>query len=309
MHNTEIGIFKIAQTRVNWPEVIDWLKFIGVKFPEDVERQLHTATSTDASQLIALAGKRCYLSFDTDLNPNISSIRTDHEKYIENVLNSKHGSVTEHATWSFAIENVSRVFTGEMNRHRAGVAISDGSMRYIRFDDIGFTLPDSIIESEEEHAANQRLLKVLDDPSLEDGPAPDPSIEDLEDQVLLANRDRKLRTRVVFEEAFNKVESLYLDLCNIWKIGEMKDFSQKKKLTSMFRRIVGMGVSTGGVWTLNARALRWVIQQRANKDAAEEEIYHVFNKIAETMVQDEPLLFGDFQKDEKGNWVPKHYKV
>ena len=278
MHTTDIGIFKIAQTRVNWPEVAEWLKFLGVKNPGKVISEVNPSGpgTLDAAGLIALCGKRCYASFDIEsgLNPNVTKIRTDLAEYITNILKAGHGSVLEHATWSFAIENVSRVFTGEMNRHRAGVAISEASMRYIRFDDIGYTEPESILQESEPG----------------DGPCP------------------MFLTRKVFEDAFSQMEKWNLDLCNIWKIEEMTDFTKKKQLTSMFRRIIGMGVSTGGVWTINARALRHILAMRGSEHA-EEEIYHVFDHIGEVMIKDEPLLFGDFTKDEAGSWVPKYPKV
>ena len=307
MHNTQIGIFKIAQTRVNWPEVNDWLKFLGVQLPLDVISQIGTneamdfidlqmgavsdegcpsAIGSDASALIALCGKRCYASFEVGLNPNVSKIRTDHAEYITNVLKSGHGSVLEHATWSFAIENVSRVFTGEMNRHRAGVAISEASMRYIRFDDIGFTIPDSIKEN------------GVNEPG---------GSEDEESGQMDTSFTQKEDTRALFDEAFSQMEQWNLDLGNIWKIEEMTDFTKKKQLTSMFRRIIGMGVSTGGVWTINARALRHILALRGSVHA-EEEIFHVFSRIADIMIADEPLLFGDFVRNEEG-WVAKYPKV
>jgi thymidylate synthase (FAD) len=308
MHLTNIGIFKIAQTRVNWPAVVEWLKFVGVKDTLRVCEQLSTPgmteqftkvnpdygclheenVATDASALIALAGKRCYNSFEPELNPNVTKIRTDHAEYITNVLKSGHGSVLEHATWSFAIENVSRVFTGEMNRHRAGVAISEGSMRYIRFDDIGFTMPSSLMCDETEVGINT-----------------EDHVSDIGDQ----NRGmQKVETQHVLKQAFTAAQQYYVDLCNIWKIEEMTDFNQKKKLTSLFRRIIGMGVSSGGVWTINARAMRHILTMRGSVHA-EEEIYDVFNRIADIMIADEPLLFGDFEKDAEGSWVPKYQKV
>jgi len=337
MHKTNIGIFKIAQTRVNWPAVAEWLTFIGVQLPLDVIGQIGTddamdfidlqmgagagegcppAVGTDASALVALCGKRCYASFEVGLNPNVSKIRTDHAEYITNVLKSGHGSVLEHATWSFAIENVSRVFTGEMNRHRAGVAISEASMRYIRFDDIGFTMPSSLELTPEERAA---LLEVRDglggDPNDLEGIASlvDQELNFLqtvlsESQLEKAKEGaRKVVASSIFASAFASMQKWNLDLCNIWKIEEMTDFTKKKQLTSMFRRIIGMGVSTGGVWTLNARALRHILALRGSVHA-EEEIFHVFSRIADIMIADEPLLFGDFVRTEEG-WVPNYLKV
>ena len=58
--------------------------------------------------LIALAGKRCYLSFEPGLNKNVNKIREDYAVYFDNILASGHGSVCEHSVFSFAIENVTR---------------------------------------------------------------------------------------------------------------------------------------------------------------------------------------------------------
>lgn len=284
MHTTELKVSLIAQTRVNWADVKAWLTNIGVVRPEIVIEQV--AGGTDAAALIALAGKRCYNSFDTEsnLNLNVTKIRTDLSEYLTNVLASSHGSVLEHATWTFAIENVSRVFTAEMNRHRAGTAISEGSMRYIRFDDIGYWTPGTIRDE------NDMLEGLLVD---------DMTVEEV--------AEAKRVTRELFATAFSSMEQWNLDLTKVWRIDELKNFTVKKVLTSMFRRIIGMGVSTGGVWTMNGRSLRHILAMRGSTHA-EEEIFAVFDRIATMMVRDEPMLFGDFEKTEAG-WVPKYPKV
>ena len=60
------------------------------------------------------------------------------------MLRSAHGSVLEHANYSFAFRNVSRVFTHELIRHRAGSAFSQESLRYVRLTDIGFRVPPAL---------------------------------------------------------------------------------------------------------------------------------------------------------------------
>jgi thymidylate synthase (FAD) len=178
------------------------------------------------------------------------------------------------------MEGVSRVFTGEMNRHRAGWAISEGSMRFIRYTSIDWWLPTSLRDS------------PYDDNDL---------------------RIRKERSREVFERAFSHQAECYQDLLNIWGMSEdHHNFHYKKVVTSCLRRIVGMGVATGGVWTGNIRAIRHVITMRADV-AAEEEIYYVFSTILAIMAEKEPNLFGDFTQITEGpgagSWVPKYRKV
>jgi thymidylate synthase (FAD) len=65
-------------------------------------------------------------------------VRTDQREYFANILRSAHGSVLEHANYSFALRDCSRVFTHEIVRHRAGSAFSQESLRYVRLADIGF---------------------------------------------------------------------------------------------------------------------------------------------------------------------------
>lgn len=297
--NVEIEIFQLAQTRVNPDQVVKWLKFLEVsgQYIEDLCDSIERDEISDPALLIALAAKRCYKSFEPGLNPNVTKVRSDWTEYIDNILKSGHGSVTEHAVHTFAIENVSRVFTGEMNRHRAGVGISEGSMRYIRYTDIPFWMPTSIRLDQDEFLLIDR--NKLGEFQL---------IEDEYKKVAIA--EKKLRSQDVFKRHFNQTEVNYAELQEIWKdeLAPESKFHGKKEITSMVRRIIPMGVATGGVWTLNIRALRHIIALRASS-AAEEEIVHVFSRIAKMMVEAEPMLLGDFKETPEGFWVPKYQKV
>ena len=270
----DIEVFNIAHTVVDRGAVKKWLNYIGadgykVPIGEDI---------TDPALLIALAAKRCYMSFEPGLNPNVTKVRNDMVAYIDNILASGHGSVLEHAVYTFAIEGVTRVFTAEMNRHRAGWAISEGSMRFIRLhEDIGWWLPTSL------------------------------RVNDTDDDDLA---HRKRESVKVFRRAFAQMADNYNELLNIWEMDATHhNFHYKKVVTSCLRRIVGVGVSTGGVWTGNFRALRHVLTMRAS-DAAEEEIFEVFaKKIGPMMIDREKLIFGDFNKTETGALEPKYRKV
>jgi thymidylate synthase (FAD) len=68
-------------------------------------------------------------------------VRADRATYFHNLLSSAHGSVLEHANYTFALRQVSRVATHEIVRHRAGAAYSQESLRYVRLVDIGFRVP------------------------------------------------------------------------------------------------------------------------------------------------------------------------
>lgn len=111
------------------------------KAPE--EAPLHWDTDTDnAAELLCMAaGKICYDAFGKG--------RSDTGQYLGHIIESKHGSVLEHAVWNFVIAGVSRVFSHEHVRHRAGVAISQRSQRYVSESESGqILLP--MIESNDE---------------------------------------------------------------------------------------------------------------------------------------------------------------
>jgi thymidylate synthase (FAD) len=84
----------------------------------------------------------CYRSWEPGLNPNVTRVRVDQDKYLENILASAHGSVLEHVSFSFVLHNVSRVLTHELVRHRPGTAVSQESLRFVRLADIPFWFPE-----------------------------------------------------------------------------------------------------------------------------------------------------------------------
>ena len=286
MRNVDIRVFQIARTQEDVEQMREWLDHVGAtNYPVPIGL-------SGAEQVTGHAAKRCYMSFEPGLNKNVTKVRRDWDQYFANILNSGHGSVLEHGTYSYAIEGCSRVFTAEMNRHRAGVAISEGSLRYIRFDDIPWWMPTSLQLTAEE-VAHQADMETVN--------------PELSDSIY-----QKTRSQEDFNKAFEHAQECYKELCDIWGIDnpdKKMPFSKKKVLTSMFRRIIPMGVATGGVWTMNIRALRHIIALRTTPHA-EEEIALVMSLIAKDIVEREPRLMCDFVQDkETGCWVPEYFKV
>jgi thymidylate synthase (FAD) len=299
MKNVEIQVFCIGQTQANDDQIRRWLDHIGAteyEWPPGPPEGLVQAAMnlSGPEKVIGLAAKRCYMSFQPGLNPNVTKVRKDWHDFFENILKQGHGSVMEHATYNFAIEGVSRVFTGEMNRHRAGVSISEGSMRYIRFTDIPWWIPTSL-----------RLT-----PLEERFKRADPLTEEEHGMIDPALIEKKLITQRVFVQVFKHAEEKYTALMQLWDIDNPNNqFHLKKVLTSCLRRIIPMGVATGGVWTLNLRAIRHIMALRTS-EAAEEEIALAISQVAKILVEKEPRLLCDFTEDAKtGAWVPKYPKI
>jgi thymidylate synthase (FAD) len=139
-------VYLIAEPQVDPGELGDYLDSVGA--PEWVTDH-YDEYHTDGETLVEVGGRLCYRSWKPGLNVNVSKIREDSKDYLGNILKAGHGSVLEHANYSFIFQNVSRVLTHEMVRHRAGVAVSQESMRYVRLTDLPFWFPDWAWEDKE----------------------------------------------------------------------------------------------------------------------------------------------------------------
>src|SRR3989449_4876034 len=83
----------------------------------DASLEPGAASAINAGELLVeFGGRACYRSWEPGLNPNVTKIRTDQREYFANILRSAHGSVLEHANFSFALRNCGRVFTHEKLR-------------------------------------------------------------------------------------------------------------------------------------------------------------------------------------------------
>ena len=143
VHETSPQVFLVARPSVDLEGMRAYLESVGGESWLDMREDARESLN-DGELLAEFGGRMCYRSWEPGLNPNVTRIRTDQEAYFANVLRSAHGSVLEHANYSFAFRNVSRVFTHELVRHRAGSAFSQESLRYVRLTDIGFRVPPAL---------------------------------------------------------------------------------------------------------------------------------------------------------------------
>ena len=127
------------------------------------------------------AGRLCYESWESEdgsfANKNLSKVRSGNSAYLENVINQEHGSIFEHGGIILLFNNVSRVFTHELVRHRAGSAFSQTSGRYVRLDDIKLWVPPSLNEEAQQvfkdtieymEQAQKKLEKIYDIDNMKD---------------------------------------------------------------------------------------------------------------------------------------------
>lgn len=302
MRLTEPKVYLIGRPEIDWYRLQQYLSSIGVSDHgwDQLRGPDHDPHADDAQgegqTLTEVAGRLCYRSWEVNekLNPNVTKVRTNKADYFENILSSGHGSVLEHATYNFILQDVSRVFTHEIVRHRVGTAISQESLRYVRLTDLPFWIPAWAQADRDFMRSAETLLEAM--------------------------------------EAFQMwmAQHFQLDSCMTcgWHAGhflhdgvaqegytEQKQhpfksmpFDKKKRITSFMRRFSPQGLTTSMVWSANLRTLRHVIEMRTSV-SAEEEMLAIVPQIAKIMQQEAPLLFKDYVEQEDGSWQTPYRKV
>ena len=257
-------VFHLATTKVV-DEHREFLAEIGApEWTSDAE--------DDHSLLTELAGRSCYMSFGTGLNKNVTRVRNDNHSYVgSGILGSKHGSVLEHSSDTFAIVDVSRIVTHELVRHRQGTGFSQESGRFVRVDSIRYYMPEAL--------QDENLLSIYHE-LVEMGHV----TEDFE-WWAQGVRDKFVRGMDLAEQSVYGLESdLGLDL--------IKDFGKKKKLQSAVRRVAPSGMANTIVMTGNHRAWRHIVSVRTDS-SAEEEIRLVQWMIFQRLAALHPAIYQD----------------
>ncbi len=100
------------------------------------------AHTPDPERVVAAAAKLCYSSSPaTDIMDNLSEEKI--EKFLDMLSGLGHDSPTEHVTFTFAIEGVSRSLLAQITRHRIA-SYSVKSQRYVSESMFEYILPPEI---------------------------------------------------------------------------------------------------------------------------------------------------------------------
>lgn len=125
------------------------------RFLADHDASWSTDTELGAERLSEVAGRLCYMSFGKGRKTN--------KEYLGHIIGVGHGSVLEHAVWNFIFTGVSRSFTHELIRHRAGFGYSQLSQRYVDESTADFVEPDCIAEDPKLHEIWLDAVRVCQD--------------------------------------------------------------------------------------------------------------------------------------------------
>jgi len=211
--------------------------------------QWTTDTDVAGQKLAEIAGRMCYMSF---ARPRPGG----NKSYLQNIIDVGHGSVLEHAVYNFIITGVSRSFTHELIRHRAGFGYSQLSQRYVDESECEFVEPRVIAEDPELHALFMKSCVAA--------------------QAAYTELTAKLAARIETQHP------------------ELSNTDRRKMARQAARSVLPNATETKIFVTVNARALRHFLFLRGNIHA-EDEIRNVSIEMWKIANKECPGFFGDFE--------------
>lgn len=206
----------------------------------------------DGAEICKIAGQLCYMSFGPKRTKN-----SDAKRYFDNIMASSHGSVLEHANFTFLLYGVSRSLTHEIVRHRH-FSFSQVSQRYV----------------------SGKTLRFVERPEYQDD-------KDLhlrfEDRIERATQEYHELTNILFldQQQGNQLLS-----------AEAKT-DLRKKVRQAARSVLPNETEAPIIITGNARAWRHFLDMRASEHA-EVEIRALAVRVFLCLCQVDPVLFGDY---------------
>lgn len=240
--------------------------------------------------VIATAGKLCYSPSNID---DLMEKQTDEsiEKFVNMITSIGHGSVLEHASFTFAIEGVSRSLTHQLVRHRIA-SYSQQSQRYVKETQFDYIIPQDI--------KNNTIIEQMYKNHMEDSQV-------MYDDIV----DRLIYDYIYNEDKYEKIIDIHLnklkinkDEFDLWKKeNKFKDefllllktdykklyLVLEKKAIENARYVFPNACETKIVCTMNLRSLINFCNHRCCRRAQEE-----INKLAWAMVAEveniSPLL-------------------
>lgn len=116
------------------------------------------AHTPEPERVVAAAAKLCYSAVGVDqlmegLTPEKSA------KFLSMLSDLGHASPTEHASFTFAIEGISRALLAQITRHRIA-SYSVQSQRYVRLDDFHYVIPPEV---EADPTSKELFLKAMEE--------------------------------------------------------------------------------------------------------------------------------------------------
>lgn len=242
-----------------------------------------TDTEVAAEVITETAGRVCYMSY---AKPRPGG----NAAYLGHIKEVGHGSVCEHAVWTFLITGVSRSLTHELVRHRAGWAYSQLSQRYVDESVADVVVPPDL--AEEVAAAEVLFREAWLTPKF-----------DIDECECLLHGDppptKEERAGIQWFAVMAMTRLSYRRLADYLTDKSVGRFAMKtdarKFARQAARSVLPNATETKITVTANARALRHFLEQRGSRHA-EPEIRKLANVLLDILVRESPNLFGDYKR-------------
>ncbi|CAN5794230.1 hypothetical protein BH23ACT11_BH23ACT11_28830 [soil metagenome] len=250
------GVVMLARPQTNVAGLEGFLEGFDptLGFPDYVDDPTELPAS---SQLCKTAGQLCYASFGPRRTTNENAA-----SYFERLTSAGHGSVLEHASFSFLLYGISRSVTHELVRHRAGAGFSQISQRYV----------------------SGAVLRFVERPEYQEDEALHRLFEERADRAASEYEG-------MAEELLERQEGGAAMLSADYKT------DARKKVQQTARSLLPNETEAPMVFTGNVRALRHIIEMRADAHA-ESEIRALALRLFLCLHQSDPILFGDYELDQ-----------
>lgn len=243
---------------------------------------------TDADALPELGGRVCYMSFG-------KKRRSGNTEYIKNIIESGHGSVTEHTVFGLIVDGISRRCGEQFTRQRVGFSPSQLSQRYVDESAPRFVVPPPIRLAEGITPFHEWDTRTTPEPHWFRDGSMAPAFRDWAYSIQLCQNTYK-----------RLCEDFYVDNPSV-----PDKTLRRKRAREAARSVLPNATETILYCTMNARAIRHFIEMRSSS-SADAEIRTVAREMLKTMWNESPNLFVDYEDrwtdDEWTAWTP-HPKV
>ena len=245
------GVVMLARPRTNVAGLEGFLEGFdeGLRFPEYLDDPTELP---DSSQLCKTAGQLCYASFGPRRTTNENAAA-----YFGRLTSAGHGSVLEHANFSFLLYGISRSVTHELVRHRH-LGFSQVSQRYV----------------------SGSVLRFVERPEYQDGGGLHRLFEERADRAAAEYGGMAGRLLERQEGGDALLSADYKT-------------DARKKVQQTARSLLPNETEAAMVCTGNVRAWRHVVEMRADEHA-ESEIRVLAVRIFLCLAIADPILFGDY---------------
>ena len=224
--------------------------------------------------LCEIGGRVCYMSFEKP-RPGGNSA------YLNRIKESGHGSVLEHGVFNLLVTGVSRSFSHELVRHRAGVGVSQLSQRYVDESVAEYIIPDII--------ASHKELKELFTNAVEFAHE---SYIKLVNKLIVVIIDDLNVDNIAWDAIEKDKYVTFLKSLSVDKRTEIR-----KAARQAARSVLPNATETKVFLTMNIRAIRHVMEMRGSKHA-EPEIRRFAIELGKLMKERAPNHFSDYEINE-----------